>query len=315
MILILTSRDDATADFVVSRLKRSEFLRIDTDDLPAAVSIASSERRSAIRVGRTLFRPEQFAGVWYRRPKAIAFPVAAKKVESLHASAEYTAALEGFLSLIPEVRWINHPSKNILAGHKVEQVRRALGMGFNVPKTLVTQDAVALRRFWKVCRGKVILKPLSGGYLERESPGTDSLIYTNSLREEDLNRAEEIARCPTLFQERIAKEADIRITVVDDDVQAVELTAIDSDGPRLDIRRNNMSGVSYRRTVLPRPIESKLLRLLRSYGLRFAAIDLLRDVHGNFYFLEINPNGQWAWLDMAGASNTRDPLIRALKSI
>lgn len=314
MILILTSQDDATADFVAAKLRRSECLRIDTDDLPSAVSIASTEQRSAIRVRRTEFRPEQFSGVWYRRPKAIAFPARLGKAESRHAAAEYTAALEGFLSLIPERRWINHPSRNILAGHKLEQVRRAQSAGFNVPKTFVTQDAAALRRFWKACSGKVILKPLSGGYLEREEPGRDTLIYTNPLREEDLTRTAEIARCPTIFQERIAKKADIRITVVDDDLQAVELTAADNDEPRLDIRRNNMTDVVYRRTVLPRSIESSIRRVLRSYGLRFAAIDMLRDFRGKYYFLEINPNGQWAWLDMAGATNTRDTLIRALKA-
>ncbi|MDP3072296.1 MAG: hypothetical protein Q8N18_18540 [Opitutaceae bacterium] len=314
MILILTSRDDATADFVAAKLKRSEYLRIDTDDLPSAVAIASTERRSSIRVGKTEFRPEQFSGVWYRRPKAIAFPARRGNAESRHAAAEYTAALEGFLSLIPEQRWINHPSRNILSGHKLEQVRRARETGFNVPKTLVTQDAAALRKFWKVCRGKVVLKPLSGGYLERDEPGRDTLIYTNRLREQDLARTAEIARCPTLFQERIAKEADIRITVVDGDLQAVELTATDSGEPRLDIRRNNMIDVVYHRTVLPRPIASSIHRILRSYGLRFAAIDMLRDFRGKYYFLEINPNGQWAWLDMTGATNTRDTLIRALKT-
>ncbi len=201
-----------------------------------------------------------------------------------------------------------------MAGHKLEQVRRARDAGFNVPKTLVTQDTAALQEFWKACGGNVVLKPLSGGYLERKEPSTDTLIYTNLLREKDMARTAEIARCPTLFQERIAKEADIRITVVDGDLQAVELTAKDNDEPRLDIRRNNMTDVVHRRTVLPRSIESKIHRILRSYGLRFAAIDMLRDFRGKYHFLEINPNGQWAWLDMAGATNTRDALIRALKA-
>ena len=76
-----------------------------------------------------------------------------------------------------------------------------------------------------------------------------------------------------------------------------------------------MADVVYRRTALPRPIESRIRRILKSYGLRFAAIDMLRDFHGQYYFLEINPNGQWAWLDMAGVTNSRDALIRSLKAI
>jgi hypothetical protein len=314
VILILTSRDDATADFVVDRLKPSEYVRVDTDDLPSAATIESSDLRSTIRVRRKTLRPEDFSGVWYRRPKAIVFPGGRDKAESRHAAAEYTAALEGFLSLIPEEKWLNHPSRNILASHKLEQVRRARGAGFEVPRTLVTQDAATLLRFWKRCAANVILKPLSGGYLEREAPANDSLIYTNLLREEDLLQTAEIARCPTLFQERVAKRTDVRITVVDDNIQAVELIATDDNEPRLDIRRNNMSDVRCRRMVLPRSLRSKILRLLRSYGLRFAAIDMLQDIRGRYVFLEINPNGQWAWLDMAGASDSRAQLIQALRS-
>jgi len=314
VILILTSKDDATADFVAARLRSSEFFRLDTDDLPGAAKIESTERGSIIRTKGRKFTPEDFSGVWYRRPKAIIFAGGRDKAVARHAAAEYTAALEGFLSLVPVTKWINHPSRNVLAGHKLEQVRRAQRFGFRLPMTLVTQRVGELRRFWKKCHGNVILKPLSTGYIERQPPFEDSLIYTNQLRERDLARAAEIDRCPTLFQERIAKLGDIRITVVDQDVQAVELTALDDGKPRLDIRRNNMFDVKYKRTELPRTLKSKILRLVRSYGLRFAAIDMLWVGQSDYVFLEINPNGQWAWLDMAGATNSRDSLINALKS-
>jgi glutathione synthase/RimK-type ligase-like ATP-grasp enzyme len=128
-----------------------------------------------------------------------------------------------------------------------------------------------------------------------------------------LKKTAAIGRCPTLFQERIVKSADIRITVVDQDLQAVELTAFDHGQPRLDIRRNNMVDVKHRPTKLPITIVKQIRRLLASYGLRFAAIDLLRDANSKYVFLEINPNGQWAWLDLVGASNSRDPLIAALR--
>lgn len=313
MILILTSADDATTDHVTANLRRSEFLRLNSEELPSILTLESTSTRSVIAVRGRRYLPTDFTGVWYRRPKAIHLKHRAPSAERTHAGAEFTAALEGFLALIAEKKWINHPGRNALAGHKLEQVQRASSCGLRVPLTLITQDPKALRKFWDDCEGEVIIKPLSTGYLERVKPSNDSLIYTNALRLSDLRHTSMLRRCPTLFQERIIKSADIRVTIIDQDLQAVEMTAQDDGEARLDIRRNNMADVTHRPVQLPAKVSRQLRRLVTTYGLRFAAIDLLRDIDSNYVFLEINPNGQWAWLDLVGASNSRDPLIAALK--
>jgi glutathione synthase/RimK-type ligase-like ATP-grasp enzyme len=195
----------------------------------------------------------------------------------------------------------------------LEQLERAHRFGFRVPKTLISQEPATIRRFWKECNGSVIVKPLSSGYIERTDDTPDTLIYTNALRPEDLAHNAEIRRCPSLLQEAVRKQSDIRVNVVDGNVEAAELCASDSGTPRLDIRRNNMADVTYRQIALPRQLVRRILRFVRSYGLRFSAIDLLRHTDGEYIFLELNPNGQWAWLDQAGVTKTREHLITALK--
>ena len=62
-----------------------------------------------------------------------------------------------------------------------------------------------------------------------------------------------------------------------------------------------MIGVRYASDRVPLYIKNALTSLVRSYGLRFAAIDMM--VTGDdWQFLEINPNGQWAWLDLLGGA-------------
>jgi glutathione synthase/RimK-type ligase-like ATP-grasp enzyme len=96
----------------------------------------------------------------------------------------------------------------------------------------------------------------------------------------------------------------VRVTVVDGKVEAVALRGHEPNGtPILDIRRNNMTGVIYERIILPQRVENILLELVSSYQLRFAAVDFGVDKSGRWYFFEINPNGQWAWLDLIGAVN------------
>jgi glutathione synthase/RimK-type ligase-like ATP-grasp enzyme len=103
--------------------------------------------------------------------------------------------------------------------------------------------------------------------------------------------------CPTLFQQYIAKATELRITVVGNSVFAAEMyTQID---PRttIDWRRGSPVAVPHRPVTLPPAVERCCLELVHRLGLTFGAIDMVRTPDGEFVFLEINPNGQWAWIE------------------
>ena len=158
----------------------------------------------------------------------------------------------------------------------------------------------------------VIAKPMARGYVERPHDQADSLIYTNRLSKADLEDLDDLPVCPTLFQEYIDKKCDIRITVVDSSLSAVELRAEDRAGSqRCDIRRNNMEDVTYRRTRLPEEVACKVKELMEHYHLRFSAVDMVVGRDGHWYFLEINPNGQWAWLDLSGGMDIAECFVEA----
>jgi P4 family phage/plasmid primase-like protien len=136
---------------------------------------------------------------------------------------------------------MNHPSANAGASRKLEQLSVAAHLGIKVPDTLVTQEPEKLKAFYKKNQGRLIAKPLSTGYVERRKSEADSLIYTSRLNETDLENLDELSVCPTLFQQFVEKDYDVRITVVDSAMVAVKLEAKESDGTqRCDIRRNNM---------------------------------------------------------------------------
>lgn len=48
---------------------------------------------------------------------------------------------------------------------------------------------------------------------------------------------------------------------------------------------------------MPKDIETTLLRLNKCYNLNYSAIDLMEDKNGKIYFLELNPNGQYLWVE------------------
>jgi hypothetical protein len=313
MLLIVSNSLDATADYLSTVLVEGKvpFIRFDTDKTLNGAEFKFDGGLPGLRISDTWHQPQDFSSVWYRRPERLRIDGYDDSPESKFALDEWSEALEGFFAHIPVKRWMNHPAANVGASHKLEQLTVASRLGFEVPRTLVTQDARRLGQFYSENDGKVIVKPLSVGHIER-ADGTESVIYTNRLSDTDLNGLSDLKGCPTLFQAYIDKASDVRITVVDDDVHAIQMIARGGDGgQRCDIRRDNMRDVAYSQIPLPNGVEASVSALMRHYGLRFAAIDMAVTHDGRWVFFEVNPNGQWAWFDLAGVARIASSFVRS----
>jgi glutathione synthase/RimK-type ligase-like ATP-grasp enzyme len=315
-VLILTNSADATADYLHSRLEDAGICpaRYDTDTDLSCTRFAYRDSGPQISWREHLLAPDQIGAVVLRRPKPLKPPVQGDQFRTQHIAREWSEVWEGFLAHLPDSCWINHPGQNFKASHKIEQLTRAKKFGFQIPATLVTNDPEAARLFVQSQPAGTIVKPLASGYIERRAPSDDTIIYTHEFLAEHHFLIESIEPCPILFQERIQKEIDIRMTVVDDEIIAVGIKAREGNGDqRLDVRRNNMSDVSYGLIEIPDSISILVRRLLRSYGLRFAALDFAISADSSWVFFEINPNGQWAWLDIDAGTNISDFFVKSLR--
>jgi hypothetical protein len=303
MLLVLTNSNDSTADYLLSKVSDAGIphLRLDTDRMLSDTRVAFTPGHARLCFDGIWYEPHSFSHVWYRRPEAIRSAAIPDSPEGRCALDEWSHAIEGVLAHVPFARWMNHPAANAAASRKLEQLTTALRNGLSIPDTLVTQCADAVREFAAKHGGLVVAKPLGRAYIERPDSEPDSLIFTNPVSQVDLRDLSDVSGCPTLLQQMIRKKSDVRVTIVDDAVFAIEMFAEDSDGnQRCDIRRNNMTDVQYRPIELPHMLAQRIRCLMEYYQLRFAAIDLVRSLDGEWKFLEINPNGQWAWLDLFG---------------
>jgi glutathione synthase/RimK-type ligase-like ATP-grasp enzyme len=319
MIVVLSNSLDVTADYVCSRLEQGQldYVRLDTDHLIGKIELLYKAHDFSLVVEHRRLKPENIRAVWYRRPQSLRLPgdKPFEKAEQAHTVSEWSAAIEGFLAHIPTKLWINHPRNNASASSKLEQLSRAERLGFTIPKTLVTQSFNEIIKFWKECKEDVIIKPISHGYIERENCQEDTLIFTNKVTLDQLNENQELlSLCPTLFQEKVEKIYDIRVNVIDEEVIAIAIYASEQDKLQLvDIRRNNMRNVRYELITLPSVLRNKILELCRSYELRFAAIDMAFTIDSRWVFFEVNPNGQWAWLDLEGVTDIASLLLRSMQ--
>ena len=302
LVLIVTNSRDATSDFLEKRLNKEQvqFVRLNTDqlgNLPIRFHTGPNGSVTEVRLGERWRRPEHFTSVYYRRPTLPDLRKIPDLSERLWAANEFRKAWGGFFAQIPPPRWVNHPPAITQSSYKLEQLNRAVQLGLRVPETLVTTDPGAAREFCERLEWRVIAKPVGHGEIRDECGDTTALIYTNEVGKEALADLSRVANCPTLLQEHLPKARDIRVTVIDEHVVSVALHSQDRPRSRVDCRRDNMEGMKYSLLELPEKLSATLVDFTKSYALRFAAIDLVEGVQEEFWFLELNPAGQWAWIE------------------
>ena len=74
-----------------------------------------------------------------------------------------------------------------------------------------------------------------------------------------------------------------------------------------------MDQCTYQRVETPVEVAGPVRRLLAALRLRFAAIDFAVDADGRWWFLEVNSNGQWLWIEQATGMPIAAAIAAALR--
>ena len=302
MILIVTNKQDFTADFVILKLQqlRIPFIRLNTEDFPQhiATTLKFTHGNGSPQVGHVTtdmmsFNLSDISGVWYRRPaKPLISQEIVDSAARQFAFEESTELTKGLWNLIDAV-WVSRPDKIMQAESKVYQLSVAQKIGFSVPNTIITNDPRTAKAFYEEFQA-VIYKPMRSGKIFRNDEV--SLIFTSLVEGQHSKRFDSAKFAPVLLQEYVPKEVEIRATVVGNSVFSVELITQHDEISKIDWRRKNAFQIEHRPHSLPFQIELLCKSLVERLGLNFGAIDLILSPSGEYVFLEINPNGQWAWI-------------------
>jgi ATP-grasp ribosomal peptide maturase len=304
-VLVVTSLHDPTADVVISELhgRGVPVVRLDSGDFPASLSVEAEITEHGLQ-GRLLTpsRTADLANVralYYRRPSGFAFPHLDEQ-DARFALTQARYGLGGVLAALPGCLYVNHPHRIGDAEFKPAGLAAAAAAGFLVPPTLITSSPDAAREFIKR-HGAVIYKPLSNPVYRVD--GVSSAVKVAEAAEADID--DDVAGTAHLFQERVPKVADVRVTVIGGEVFCVR---IDSD--LLDWR-TDYSRLTYTSVEAPPGIRPALRRYMDHFGLVFGAFDFAVGEDGRWWFLECNPSGQWHWLE----TETGLPMTAALADL
>jgi hypothetical protein len=293
MILIAAERHDVHARRVKQLLEdRDRVVR-----LFHATEFGPSQRltfdpisgHGMIRGGDGLtFHTSDVTAVWYRRPgRTVADPGITDSLDRSFAENEWQFALDGFFSAMP-VPVISPPLRQ-RAAIKPRQLAAASAAGLRVPKTLITSDAEEAVAFVR-SHSRVIHKAMS-------SP-PHRLLDTREWSAFEESRLDDLALSPIVLQEMIEGPSDLRVTVVGQQLFTAEIHGTPRyRGPdsRLDL------DAPCNPYHLSDDVSHAILRVMETLGLAFGTVDLKRTWDGDFVFFEVNPQGQFLYIEIRTA--------------
>lgn len=309
LILIVTNKRDVTTDFVVLEMRRrgERFVRLNTEDMPQyQVVMADGDPANLTFSGPGgRFSLSDVTCAYYRRPGSIE----ANGTEPITAYvvAEWSAILRSLWNAL-EDRWLNSPFSILRAEDKPRQLAVARRVGLRIPGTLVTNVFDAAKSFFT--DGPMIAKPLRHALIGDGEAG--SVVFTSRVAALEAGDAEAVRRAPMILQREVTKLSDVRVLVVDNRVFATRILSQAHDETQVDWRKGVRFDLEHQLFDLPPDIVSACIAVTRELGLRFAAIDLIEDSEGAFWFLEANPNGQWAWIEQRTGAPVTAAIVDAL---
>ena len=218
-VLILASKFDLACDYVVARLRhrRTPYFRINTEDLHHFAIVAFPDQPKVllytdsfeVRLEQPSLKSIYFRRGVYPRATFTSQHTANEQLVRSHCSV----FMRSFM-VFDSCLWINHPVATYKAEHKAVQLATAKAVGFDIPRTVITNHAFGIQ---SAARGdqKIAIKGLDTVLVRQDNIemfGYTSLIETLFAEQAHLSSA------PLVAQQALTDKLDLRVTVVGDKV-------------------------------------------------------------------------------------------------
>lgn len=308
MIGIVSSQEDLHAAHVRRHLDQAgaEYVVVDTSTLPTQVALTTTEGpgmgwHGSWQTGTADRDLRDVRAMWWRRPQPFVLDEAITDAHDRGFARGECAAMVAGLWQCLDAEWVNDPDRDEAASRKMWQLRVASELGLRVPRTCMTNSPERALAFIDAEPGPVVFKSFSATEVTWRE--------TRLVRDQDRGLLDRVRLAPVIFQECIPGGFDIRVTMVGDRVFPAEIRAGES-AYDLDFRVDT-EHAPIAVHALPRAVEDRLREMMLRMGLRYGAVDLRRSPEGDYVFLEINPAGQWLFVELA----TGQPISAALAEL
>lgn len=307
-VLLITNKDDITTDFVVKKLRANgvSFYRLNTEEITQSVEITLDlvveDGYIYDKYLSKTYKISDFDAVYFRRPKIKEYEDQELcDGEKNFLRREMIFFLEGIYKMLQHANWLNTVDDIRIAENKIFQQLVAKKIGFDVADSIITTRYEDFTDFLE--KQNCIIKPIKSGQIG------DKIVFTNDIK--TIPSREQIENYPNYLQKKIDKAFDVRVTVVGEKIFAVRIDSQLREETETDWRKGENILPHYK-IQLPVDIEQRCIDLIKELHLGFGAIDLVEDRDGKYVFLEINPNGNWAWIEKQTGYDISGEIVKRL---
>lgn len=294
MILCIThSQDFYNIDLFFEYLssRNIPFFRLNSDRLNHFQKISVNENTFELtdESGNTI-HSDHIKGVWHRKAWRISVPEELDQDYEKIFLNEYGNLRYNLMTVLEDIPWINpYENEKKIDGNKMLQLKIAQKNNLTIPKTVYSNDEEKITTFFhQYCKGKGIAK-LHG--VTAKTMSGENMTSTMVIEEDTLEHLSDIAYCPMIFQPYIDKEYELRIVYVDGEF----FTGMINNSENADWRIAR-EGYFWSAYELPDSVKKNLTSMMEEMGLYIGAIDMIKGKDGQYYFLEVNPQGEWGML-------------------
>jgi glutathione synthase/RimK-type ligase-like ATP-grasp enzyme len=306
-IVILTCTEDLHTESVVNILKEKYFIEpiilereFYGESWTISGSIINGEPKSIIEYNNKSYSIDELGAFWNRRN----FTTETTKKDSSsinsYIASQCSMHVNGLFRYISNIiPTMNKPLANANATSKFYQNTVALKNELKVPPSFFGGSPdLAFDFINSIDQNDTIsIKPIESTHLKMDD-GNTYAHYNSIFEKRPRNQLDSLSDCPVILQKFIEKKMEFRVTVVGQEIFTASIdTSKASREAKVDWRHYDWANTPYRTCTLPKIICDKILGLMNDLNLVFGAIDLILDQEDQFHFLEVNPQGQWLWVE------------------
>lgn len=286
-VLLISNRFDFSTDFIAIELSNQgiDFIRINRDELKdywIEFDPITPELKAKYNEYSFTISVNRLKSIYYRAPTFLRDIFQEGLSEEEQLIRTQWAAFVRSLCVFENVKWLNNPTDIYKAEIKPYQLFIANKLGIKIPKTTVTNVSFNSDFEYQAIKS-IDTAIVSIG----ENEG---FVYTEIYKKNELEVVKYTS--PFFIQQGLVPKIDIRVTVVENDVIAIKITSdkeIDEDW------RRYKDELTYSIFELPKAVHDFCINYTKKLNLNFGAIDLVL-YDNEYYFIEINPTGEWSWL-------------------
>lgn len=293
-ILIFTSSYDKTCDYLIKKYSNVNFFRFNLDFFSTYDVVVSSDGFIIKSINNEI-DSLSCKSIYFRKPVCEILDGVFDDKYHPFVHRETYSLIEGITESFFG-RCLTKPSIMRRANNKVFQAILSKKIAFNLPNASITNDKNLLTNLKDE---DYIVKPLSTGTVI--DGNKKEFVQTNII--DSSYDTSKLKYSPIYLQEYINKDYEVRVTFINNAYFPVKIVSENN----VDWRKPN-NKVTYQICEMPNEIVAKCFNFLNSCDMIFGCFDfLVKD--NEWYFLEMNANGQWAWLEFEVGCNISDEIV------